>query len=378
MGISEAITDLKGISMSLSKVSDCEAAFTLRQCLVGDVKEYLSGCEDDVSEMVAKLDRKFGDNGKIMDMIISEIKSFPKIRENDPKAVVIFVNMVERGERDLSKLKLKDVISNTHIVSVIEAKLPKDVSLEWCRKVKKPNSDIKLDNKFVKLLTFLQTWRDALEYGASNIRTNNMENHSITNCNIFLSKTNVEKVNTIREKGACWNCLLVGHRGVNCPEKRKCGVNNCERFHHPLMHPAHLEGAIFHSSNEHSQNSEVRPCLLLIMKSQAKSEKHGRVVDVNTLWDSAATISMITNDAARKLGLRGQPVSLTIVKAGGTSERISSFKYTINIYEECGTLIELVAYGIPNIYEECGTLIELVAYGIPNIYEECGNTYRVS
>ena len=366
----------------LPKVSDCEAAFTLRQCLVGDVKEYLSGCEDDVSEMFAKLDRKFGDNGKIMDMIISEIKSFPKIRENDPKAVVIFVNMVERGERDLSKLKLKDVISNPYIVSVIEAKLPKDVSLEWCRKVKKPNSDIKLDNKFVKLLTFLQTWRDALEYGASNIRTNNMEgkrsdefsrkskddsnrtdddsvgcwhhayimkNHSITNCNIFLSKTNVEKVNTIREKGACWNCLLVGHRGVNCPEKRKCGVNNCERFHHPLLHPAHLEGAIFHSSNEHSQNSEVRPCLLLIMKSQAKSEKHGRVVDVNTLWDSAATISMITNDAARKLGLRGQPVSLTIVKAGGTSERISSFKYTINIYDECGTLIELVAYGIPKI-----------------------------
>ena len=116
----------------LPKVSDCEAAFTLRQCLVGDVKEYLSGCEDDVSEMFAKLDRKFGDNGKIMDMIISEIKSFPKIRENDPKAVVIFVNMVERGERDLSKLKLKDVISNPYIVSVIEAKLPKDVSLEWC------------------------------------------------------------------------------------------------------------------------------------------------------------------------------------------------------------------------------------------------------
>ena len=45
------------------------------------------------------------------------------------------------------------------------------------------------------------------------------------------------------------------------------------------------------------------------MKSQAKSEKHGRVVDVNPLWESAATISMITNDAARKLGLRGQPAS---------------------------------------------------------------------
>ena len=41
-----------------------------------------------------------------------------------------------------------------------------------------------------------------------------MKNHSITNCNTFLSKTNVEKVNPIRKKGACWNCLLVGHRGV--------------------------------------------------------------------------------------------------------------------------------------------------------------------
>ena len=102
-----------------------------------------------------------------MDVVISEIKNYPKIMENDSTTVISFVNMIEKDERDLSKLKLQAVISNPYIVSVIEAKLPKDISLEWCRKVKKPKSDINYDNKFTKLLIFLQTWRDALEYSCS-------------------------------------------------------------------------------------------------------------------------------------------------------------------------------------------------------------------
>ena len=92
-----------------------------------------------------------------------------------------------------------------------------------------------------------------------------------------------------------------------------------------------------------------KTCLLLIMRSQAKSNHYSTAINVNTMWDSAATISLITNETVRKLGLKGQPVSLTIVKAGGTSENISSFKYTVNLYDECGVMVEFIVYGITKI-----------------------------
>ena len=95
----------------LPNVSGFEAAFTLRQCLKGPANEYLSVCEDDVSGMFDKLDTKFGDHGRIMDVVISEIKNYPKIKEKDSTTVIFFVNKIEKAERDLSKLKLQAVIS---------------------------------------------------------------------------------------------------------------------------------------------------------------------------------------------------------------------------------------------------------------------------
>ena len=53
-----------------------ETAFTLRQCLSGDE---LAACDDDLGEMISRLDEKFVNPSKLIDSIISEIKNFEEL-----------------------------------------------------------------------------------------------------------------------------------------------------------------------------------------------------------------------------------------------------------------------------------------------------------
>ena len=51
----------------LTKIDSKEAAFTLRNCLSSDVRDYLGCCDNDVSELFERPDNKYGDPCKIME-----------------------------------------------------------------------------------------------------------------------------------------------------------------------------------------------------------------------------------------------------------------------------------------------------------------------
>ena len=128
----------------------------------------LGECDDDVNEMLKILEKKYGDSGKIVNVIVNEIKFAKKIGSNDPLALISFVNIIERGSRDLQKLNMKNEISNMNVISTIVEKLPEDLKLRWYRKLSKPTTSITPANKFDRLLSYLQVERDAFEYNSQN------------------------------------------------------------------------------------------------------------------------------------------------------------------------------------------------------------------
>ena len=71
---------------------------------------------------------------------------------------------------DVTRLDIQQEISNTQTVSIVEEKLPRDVKLAWSKRVIKKGSTIDLDNKFPKLLEFLQERRRLIEYENADIR----------------------------------------------------------------------------------------------------------------------------------------------------------------------------------------------------------------
>ena len=136
------------------------------------------------------------------------------------------------------------------------------------------------------------------------------DGHSIENCNQFLKMTLQEKIETVRQFGACFNCLqATRHIAKNCAEpsaeprktvQNKCDIieadQKCGKRHHPLLHKKHSP---FNREQQRTiiynlQGTECRP-LLAVNAIQCRNQQ------VNVMWDSGANISLITHRAAARL-----------------------------------------------------------------------------
>ena len=75
------------------------------------------------------------------------------------------------------------------------------------------------------------------------------------------------------------------------------------------------------------------------------------------LIDSGAQISLIRNDTASILGLRGRDVHITITKVGGEEESIATKEYKVPVSAIVkGQSYSIRAVGIPNISEEVASV----------------------
>ena len=117
--------------MVLPTLSNTEAVFSLRKCLNEEVETTLGCCNDTINEMLTRLDNKYGDPRLVVDAIIKEISQFTKVRDADKTSLVNYVDLLERGYLDLTKLKLEKEMSCTNIVSIIENKLPDSIVMDW-------------------------------------------------------------------------------------------------------------------------------------------------------------------------------------------------------------------------------------------------------
>ena len=178
----------------------------------------------------------------------------------------------------------------------------------------------------------------------------NTDNHEITQCTGFSSQENKIKVELIKKNGACFSCLKSGHIARNCTERKQCGIllqdgkTNCGKYHHSLLHLASIEGFAFHNSgqptNKHHNQNRV-----LLMVSSVKSRSQG----INTLWDPGANVSLISHDAARRLGLKGSTIELAITKVGNTTDRIKSKEYTLPLTDTEGKVWQICVYGMDEV-----------------------------
>ena len=71
------------------------AAYTLRSCLSKEPLNTVKSVEDDITEMLNRLDEKYGDPVKIVDVVIESIKEVKVIKEGEHKKFINFVNIVE-------------------------------------------------------------------------------------------------------------------------------------------------------------------------------------------------------------------------------------------------------------------------------------------
>ena len=177
------------------------------------------------------------------------------------------------------------------------------------------------------------------------------DSHPIDKCNVFLRYSHEEKLQNLRQCGACFNCLQRGHIAAACPIINQCGQLNkfnqkCGKRHHPCLH-------IDHQSINKSTDNAVN------MTKNKRQEtllavSHVRCNDQNlsVLWDSGANVSLITHSAASILNLTGDDVELSITKVGNELHAFQSKKYLVPLIDSDEKCWEVHAFGIDEITSE--------------------------
>ena len=321
----------------LPSIPSQKAAYALRKCLPSSIQLVLGSCEDDINVMFERLDKRYADPGKIVDTIISEIKGFRQFDTDESVHSIQFVNILDTAYLDLCKLGLSCEVENANIVSLIESKLLQPLELEWYRYVYRKDSKVNKTNKFPDLLGFLWVERDVLEYATSNMRSSSSRQANINiinagdksneECLLHKSRTHStgycwaylnERYDVLNENSACFGRLKPGHMLQDCTQKVVCS-NECRRFHHKSLH-SQVNG----TSNaviDYYDESVILPVMTIQID---KSNNY-----ISTLWDSAATISLITFRKAASLNLKGKPIKLCITTAGGNEVLTDSYSYVI-------------------------------------------------
>jgi len=368
--------------------SDESAAYILKSCLSKEPLEAVKNVDDDISAMWDRLDNKYGRSSILIAEIMKEIKKLSPVKDGDNRAFIRLVDTVEGCYMDLVRIHKEAEICNSTIVSLIEEKLPGMICNMWCLDVSDQNSEISDANLFPSLLKFLLKHKRAMEYRSSDLRASKNVSfatesaihltqdkqpesnaatsrempgnasderkggcwlhstnvHEIAECRTFLDMSTEARWDAVDDYRVCWCCLRSGHRQARCFRLRDCGKDGCKEKHHPLLHFGKKTKE--HLASHITQPTDKGPCLLQIMKVRAG---FNGFANANVLWDSGATVSMITFSKAKQLGLSGVNAKITIVKVGGSRETLESKIYDVPLCDINGNIDIFQAYGIAQI-----------------------------
>ena len=163
-------------------------SYALRSCLTGEALEIVKGVESDFDEMFKRLDEKYADNRKLVDVVINELKNIRPINEGDSKGFINLANKVERCWLDLKGMNLEKEMNTASMCSYIEKVMPSTQKRDWVTIAEKNRNSKDL---FILLKDFLLNEKRVQVYLNSDLRSNNMNTKGACN----------NAVSTINENG---------------------------------------------------------------------------------------------------------------------------------------------------------------------------------
>ena len=356
-------------------------AFALRAYLSEEVREEISSLGDDIEQIWKRLDSKYGREGKLIDLIMNEVKRLGHCRDDTPESTLSLINVVEKAYYDLKALGREKEVSNSAMVALIEEKLPTEIAREWEKMVTDESREYVERDKFPNLLNLLCQFKNRLEYRLSDIRkapkggvhfrdTTKREDgakpmirspwcwihperddHPVWRCEEFAAMDANERLELVRKHDACFRCLDQGHKTRVCRRNFFCKVDKCGAPHHHLLHDSYVSGHIAHCLKKTTILDEEKEKDVLLMLQRIKGGRGCMSREpLNVLWDGGSTLSLITFTSAKRLTLgRIQNVRLQIVKIGGKVEELDSHVYEVEFIDIDGQKVSINALGIDKI-----------------------------
>ena len=196
--------------------------------------------------------------------------------------------------------------------------------------------------------------------------------HRLENCEEFQSKTSDEKLNFVRERKLCENCISSNHYAGGCKIPNNCKVQDCtfNRKHLGSLHQALLA----HRQEWQDRNRSLYPGMdsssgassgkvraqgrgefvgninhicsetkaLPIVPVKVKAKGNNKVVKVYALLDSGSTSTWCSSKLIKKLDAKGSEIEISLTTIEKQNSPISTTKVSLEIMDvDENVMIEL-------------------------------------
>ena len=361
-----------------------DALTIMRSCLHGRPLEVIRGIGMDYDEAWEQLDTIYGDPRFVADAIVHDLAKFRPLKDGEDSRFCELVHLVRRSYTILKEVGREEDINNSNMLAMIERKMSADDRKVWFRQQEERGVVTLRDlldwmNKEMKArmrataplrnesrhstvghLTQETEKRPDTDHRCWICKTND---HWVDQCKKLTSKPAHERLKMMKENNACYCCLKKagrGHRMSTCKRRRQCTERNnserCRYFHHPLLHTDVQRESQGENRARTGQvdvavvdtDETLLPIVTVEILSKGKSERG------NCLLDSGAQISLVRQQVATELQLRGTPINIIVTKIGGDKEVLQTQKYRVPIRKigGYGKPIVITAIGIPLISED--------------------------
>jgi hypothetical protein len=354
----------------------------LSKALKGDARKHVEGkllLPENVNAIIRDLQELYGNKQRAIKKWIRKLRTMPAPSMENAKSIMAFRVELSNGLVSLKNMEAYSYLDSPTLPDDIIEKFPLyfrrkwyqhvsevlhltagDASLEQFEKWFKKNTQwvlfesgdnktkqkYQLDKNNKVMVHDLQTLPDNVDASGKNSKstvenknTNKTEsskknccfcqkyNHSIVECKSFERVALQQRWDFAKKKRLCFCCLSQMH-GAECPVKKVCGIDGCERCHHKLLHKQ-MKPESTPELNATVQNGGTESTFFRIVPVRLFG--NGKVVEANAFFDEGSSPTMMTSELASRLGISGPTERLCIswtdneVKVIEDSKRVNVF-----------------------------------------------------
>ena len=281
----------------------------------------LTKSSDHYDEAVKCLQERYDRPRQIHQTHVRRIVEAAPLKDGTGKEIRALHDLVVQHLRALKSLGHEP--SQAFITSLLEMKLDSTTMFEWQRH-SQDHTDVP---DYQELLDFLNSRAQAAEASSekkrlskpinsmaiTTVSTDNciscgQEKHQLYACSKFRSLSHAEKIDLLRSKNYCLNCLRPGHFVRKCKSLNHC--RRCQRPHHTLLHQEKEDTtnlskpATTTTTSESTMMHVSISSNILLMTCQVMVETSQGIVKARALLDTGSSASFITERLAQSLCLR--------------------------------------------------------------------------
>ena len=370
-----------------------EVAMYLKEAVPKKFEYLFNGTEvDDFTEMLRLMDDKFADERMILDSMMTTIMKF-KVPDTDPK-FINFVNDVQSLHLDAKTIGKLSEYANPQTLSAIEAKFPEYVRLKWAEHVVEKGLNKKnTGERYDAMMGFLKMSKEMAEYNGSEMlkaSAGRTVSHYCTGVTMttralppstisgtwdpcLACKNSHGKKESLHRTSICQKWLAMsdkqkretvscikhpfgnkdGHNTQNCKGPVGAYLKKCRHCgsqdHHGIFCTSVQRSKTNTVRSERVSKTMMTKTLLPPVILQTNYIKTIKQIELGALWDLASTDDYIRNDTAKKLGLKGIPVTLVVEAIKGQESVQETMLYDVPVYTRRNKKRMYKCYGLDEI-----------------------------